>query len=385
VVVTYYPTIGQFQAPSGRININSYFYLNATVNDADGVNDLQNVTLTLNCTINLNWFNSTNTFTKTGDANNYCTLGSSSTRTTINSTAYQLSWNISLSVPLSWHVVSAVVFDSAGASGTSSAANLFITDGLKLTQYVLDLTSEVVYVQAVYVYDSQPIANANVSYAGLYASTNNTGWAAFNVSTLASVNWNSVSFGVSEPTYGLTYPAQNQTVAFHKLQVQPFTVRANNFIGNPVWDDVNRKLSFTTNGTCIVNVADWGQPLRVEVDGAVYTDWTYDSAKQEVTINNLASNVTLYWQQQPSGGAPGGSSGGVTPTPEETPVTPPVYVPPEAVPLVNVGLIVIVVVVVGAYVYSQVTKPKTADRVWKHYKSSSRRKSTTWRREKRFD
>jgi hypothetical protein len=129
------PTIGQFQAPSGRINTNSYFYLNATVNDVNGVNDLQNATLTLNYTINLNWFSSTNTFTKTGDVNNYCTLGSGSTRTTINSTAYKLSWNISLSVPLSWHVISAVVFDSAGASGTSSAANLFITDYINVSTF----------------------------------------------------------------------------------------------------------------------------------------------------------------------------------------------------------------------------------------------------------
>jgi hypothetical protein len=273
-----------------------------------------------------------------------------------------------------------VVYSNGTASPYNVKFALMQLNEPKLSQYILDLAGEVVYVQAVYAYDNTPIANANVSYAGLYALTNSTGWAAFNVSSLPNVDWNSISYVVSEPTYSLT-------VAFHKLQVQPFTVRANNFIGNPVWDDVNRKLSFTTNGTCIVKVADWGQPLRVEVDGAVYTDWTYDSAKQEVTINNLASNVALYWQQQPSGGAPGGSSGGVTPTPGETPVTPtppPVYVPPEAVPLVNVGLVVIVVVVVGAYAYSQVSKPQTLDQAWRK-RQPTKKKGVTWKRRGRYD
>jgi hypothetical protein len=243
--------------------------------------------------------------------------------------------------------------------------------------------NEAVYVQAVYAYDSQPIANANVSYAGLYALTNSTGWAEFNVSDLASVDWNSLSYGVSESTYGLTYSAQNQTVAFHKLPVSPFNIRGNNQIASPNWDDVNRKLSFTTSGTCIVKVGDWGSPLRVEVDGATYTDWTYDSAKQEVTISNLASNVALIWQ---TGGAPGGvpgGPGGVTPTPGETPVTPPpVYVPLEAVPLVNVGLIVIVVIVVGAYAYSQITQPKKVSQKWRQRQKQT--KPVKWEKKKRF-
>jgi hypothetical protein len=272
-----------------------------------------------------------------------------------------------------------------GVQGAWSAGRAIIVDGLKLSQYILDLQNQLVKVQTVYAYDNQPIANANVSYAGLYVLTNSTGWAVFNMSALPSVGWNSVAYPVSEPTYGLTYKAQNQTVAFQKLQVQPFTIRANNFIGSPVWDDVNRKLSFTTSGTCIVKTGDWGQPLQVEVDGAVYTNWTYNSISQEVSIFNLHSNVALIWQSQ--AGAPGGAPGGVSPTPAPAPApTPPAEIPtavptpPLQLPLATVGIVLIVAVVSGAYVYSQAAKPKTVTDSWKRHKSSSsRQKNPTWR------
>ena len=270
-----------------------------------------------------------------------------------------------------------------GVQGAWSSGRAIIVDGLNLSQYTLDLKNEKVYVRAVYAYDSTPIAGANISYIGLYASANSTGWVAFDVSSLSNVDWNSLSYCVSEPTYGITYRVQNQTIAFHKLPISPFSIRGNNQITTPNWDDVNRKLSFTTSGTCIVKVGDWGTPLRVEVDGTTYTDWTYDSAKQEVTISNLASNVALIWQ---TGGAPGGvpgGPGGVTPTPGETPVTPPVYVPPEAVPLVNVGLIVIVVVVVGAYAYSQITQPKKVSQKWRQRQKQT--KPVKWKKKSRFE
>jgi len=270
-----------------------------------------------------------------------------------------------------------------GVQGAWSSGRAIIVDGLNLSQYTLDLKNEKVYVRAVYAYDSTPIAGANISYIGLYASANSTGWVAFDVSSLSNVDWNSLSYCVSEPTYGITYRVQNQTIAFHKLPISPFSIRGNNQITTPNWDDVNRKLSFTTSGTCIVKVGDWGTPLRVEVDGTTYTDWTYDSAKQEVTISNLASNVALIWQAgETPGGVPGGP-GGVTPTPGETPVTPPVYVPPEALPLVNVGLIVIVVVVVGAYAYSQITQPKKVSQKWRQRQKQT--KPVKWKKKSRFE
>jgi hypothetical protein len=282
--------------------------------------------------------------------------------------------------------VSSITDNVYGLTAFDSNVVEIIWDGLKISQYVVDLVNQKIYIKAEYAYDGQPIANGNVSYAGLYALTNSTGWAVFNMSALPSVDWNSVAYPVSEPTYGLTYKAQNQTVAFHKLQVQPFTIRANNFIGNPVWDDVNRKLSFTASGMCIVKTGDWGQPLRVEVDGVVYTNWTYNSISQEVSIFNLHSNVALIWQSQAE------APGGVSPTPAPTPTPSPpaetptaVPTPPLQLPLAAVGIVLIVAVVSGAYVYSQAAKPKRIDEHWKRHKSSSSRlKNPKIKRKSRF-
>jgi len=128
LVVEERPTIGEFQAPSGRINVNEYFYLNATVSDLAGAVDLQNVTLTLNYSISLNWFNASDSFTKTGDPNGYCTLdAANSISVLVNSTAYKLSWRIKLSVALKWDV-DAVVFNVNNSTGASSAVDLFTTD-----------------------------------------------------------------------------------------------------------------------------------------------------------------------------------------------------------------------------------------------------------------
>jgi hypothetical protein len=292
--------------------------------------------------------------------------------------------------------ISSMTDNAYGLTAFDSDVVEIIWDGLKISQYVVDLVNQKIYIKAEYAYDGQPIANGNVSYAGLYVLTNSTGWAVFNMSALPSVGWNSVAYPVSEPAYGLTYKAQNQTVAFHKLQIQPFTIRSNNYIGNPVWDDVNRKLTFTTSGTCIVKTGDWGQPLRVEVDGAVYTNWTYNSVSQEVSIFNLHSNVALIWQTQE--GAVGGAPGGVSPAPAPAP-TPsppaeiPTIIPPTAPSLVNVGIVLIVAVVAGAFIYSQTGKAKTLDEAWrKRSKASAKtvswkpsgKKSVSWKRKSRF-
>jgi hypothetical protein len=213
----------------------------------------------------------------------------------------------------------------------------------------------VVYAKALYAYDGQPISNCNVSYAGLYALTNSTGWAKFSIPSSASVAWHSIAYGVSEPTYGLTYRHTDQVIAYEKENVGPFYICSRNEITNATWNDVNKKLSFTTSGTIKVKVGDYGQPLRVEVDGAVYTDWSYDSVRHEVTVNNLASNVVFAWQTEQggvSGGVSGGAPSGGTTTPP--PITvPSVSIPPEASPFVNLGLIIIVAVIIGLWAQKQ--------------------------------
>jgi hypothetical protein len=123
------PTIGQFQAPA-TVYANKYFFLNVTINDADGLAQFVNATIEISNGVILKW-SSTNQFSKLQDTYGYCTLDSSGSITTQkNSTAYILSFKIKLNWNYPEGYVSILstntkVFDNQGASGSNSYTNLF--------------------------------------------------------------------------------------------------------------------------------------------------------------------------------------------------------------------------------------------------------------------
>jgi hypothetical protein len=140
------PTIGEFSCSAATIYADEWFNLNVTINDVDnnipmGTIDFVNATVEINGTIILKWNNSTNTFSIQSDPNNYCSLNSSaSIRTTANSTAYRLSWSIKLAYNytegnISVIATNTIVYDSYGASGSSSQSDLFYFD----KKYALNL------------------------------------------------------------------------------------------------------------------------------------------------------------------------------------------------------------------------------------------------------
>jgi len=130
VTYTYTPSIGEFQAPS-TVYANKYFFLNATINDADGVAEFVNATVELSNSIILKWDNATDTFSEYQDPNGYCTLdAANSLKTSVNSAAYKLSWKIKLAWTYpegSVNVVAAntKVFDRNDVSGSNSKTGLF--------------------------------------------------------------------------------------------------------------------------------------------------------------------------------------------------------------------------------------------------------------------
>jgi hypothetical protein len=140
------PIIGEFSSSAATIYADEWFSLNATINDADnnitaGTVDFLNATVEINGTIILKWDNGTNTFSIQSDPNAYCTLNATaSSRTTVNSTAYNLSWRINLAHNYTEGNVGIIatdtkVYDSCGASGSNSQPNLFYFD----VKYALNL------------------------------------------------------------------------------------------------------------------------------------------------------------------------------------------------------------------------------------------------------
>lgn len=124
------PTIGEFASPS-TVYANQYFFLNATIRDDDGVAQFVNATIEINNTIILKWDSATDTFSEYSDGDNYCTLDvGHSVRTSVNSTAYKLSWKIKLY----WNYTEGSIFvistntkvyDNQGGSGSGATTSLF--------------------------------------------------------------------------------------------------------------------------------------------------------------------------------------------------------------------------------------------------------------------
>lgn len=293
------PTIGEFQAPSGRIDTNSYFFLNTTINHPSGIANFENATLTLNYTINLNWFNSTNTFTKTGDASSYCTLGSNSKRTTVNSTAYKLSWNISFNIPLNWDIANAIVFDSDGLNGTGTSTNLFITDYVNIDTFTVDDNRRNIgetasfTVGGKYAYDSS-------TWSGTY-TLNDTK----TKSTVGKYGYNISS--ITDSNYGLTAFSQTASDLYVIFDRGVITISANttspapnayvNFTITAIYDfDDTPITSWTVN--VLRNSTHFADGNFT--DGG-YTDLFYVYTAENMTENTYgltsftSNTVTVYW------------------------------------------------------------------------------------------
>ena len=124
------PIISQFEAPL-IVYANNYFYLNATIQDFNGIADFINATVEISNNVILKWDNASNTFSKYNDSNNYCTLNSNlSLRVSVNATAYKLCWRIKLAWTYpesSINIVAAntMVYDAKGSSGCASYSRLF--------------------------------------------------------------------------------------------------------------------------------------------------------------------------------------------------------------------------------------------------------------------
>ena len=121
------PSIGEFEAPS-IFYANKYGFINATI---DGGVDFFNATVEISNGVILKWDNATDSFSEFQDENNYCTIDeSNSLRTSVNDTAYKLSWRVELSWEYPEGLVDVVetntrVYDSMGSSSSGSKSGLF--------------------------------------------------------------------------------------------------------------------------------------------------------------------------------------------------------------------------------------------------------------------
>lgn len=149
------------------------------------------------------------------------------------------------------------------------------------------------------------------------------------------------------------------TTTYFNETVSPFFLEGTSvFGGNGTWNDIDEILTFYTTGTVYISCSTYNSPLKIEVNTAAYTGWTYSSSTNKVTITGLSGSqkIDVYWKTS----SPGTGGGASTPaTPDDggddgyggvgpfIPGLPPAILEPS--PLRNFGILVIGVVVVGAF------------------------------------
>jgi len=134
------PNIGSFHSSEAYVYSDQWFSLNCTIQDPDGIGELKNCSLELSGDLILAWDNSTGSFTEQADPGNYCTLNSSEcVEAEISSTAFNLSWRISLAYiypqgPVDIVGNNTLVYDTSGYSGTGSKSSLFVFEPKEATE-----------------------------------------------------------------------------------------------------------------------------------------------------------------------------------------------------------------------------------------------------------
>ena len=124
------PTIGEFQAPA-TVTSDTWFLLNATIQDKDGVDDFDYAQVELSNDVILKWKRAGNVFNVQSDPNWYVILDvEGCVKEQLNSTAYKISWRIQLTFLYPAGSVDVVaantkVVDEQAASGSNSQTGLF--------------------------------------------------------------------------------------------------------------------------------------------------------------------------------------------------------------------------------------------------------------------
>jgi len=257
----------------------------------------------------------------------------------------------------------------------------FALYAFKDLEYVLDMDNDKLYVKFFYKFNNETIPNADLAFYGIYATTNASGWAVFDLSTLAECPFNSEVYEVADPIW-------KKPVLYHKVKIDIFVIRSTNQVSNLFWDSTIKKLSFKVSASkVIVYVDGHGTPSEVRVNDVVWSNWTYNDVKKEVTVEITGSTIELYWP--PSEGGGGGGGGGITPGTPSTPTVPKPEVPETN--LMTLGIIMIIIIIVGAMIYSDVKRESLSEK-WRKKRGKSvgvkwprsKSKNVKWKKKKNW-
>ena len=193
-----------------------------------------------------------------------------------------------------------------GPAASSPDSMTVRVDALVMDKIKIDIVNDTVAIRYLYARDSSPASGISSKYAGITEETNTTGWVVFDLSGASSVSYGSQAAIVSAP---VNYVAQTLPITYNKIQYFVFIIRGDNRIYDTAWDGNIRQLIFKTEGTACIKTAGYGEPVKVLVNNAEYSNWQYDATNDTVIIYNIHSTVGIKWPS--SGGGSGGGGGGI--------------------------------------------------------------------------
>ena len=243
------PRIGEFQAPT-EVYPNTYFLLNATIIDTDSNINLSNATLQISDDVTLLWVNSTNTFSIYSDPNSYCTLDATgSTRTTVNSTSYKLSWKIKLGSTYPSYSVNVIstntkVFDCTDSYGSGSMTGLFTFMNTPLSITFANTTAIRIGIGSTF------YVNGTILYNGT-SIVPDAGTATIYASALGSVMGSTTSYNTTTGNFNFSVTSVNS------IGNWTYTVYAMNSLGPSV---VNQTLYIVSDKIIISLTPDTTAP-----------------------------------------------------------------------------------------------------------------------------
>jgi len=401
------PTIGNIEAAS-TVYANQYFTVNCTVNDADGATDIENVTLNLGNGVVLKWDNDTNTFSESQDTNNYCTLNASaSTKTSINSSAFKLSFNLKLNnYPAGTASVTGTVYDGAGTNGTKTESNLFTLSYPTLTLQARDADGNNLPLTVTFKgtlgngtsFTANSNANGQKQLTTCYGThTINVWWGTHLIGTATTSVASSKTVNIDTKIRKATLGSDYLLASLNNTDLPAPTVIS----GTEV-----KFAGVTASGTIQLrlDVSHWhvqDEPVKVQVGDYIYkrgaTGWGWDSVNKvwSFSVHFSTQDIIIYWEETSTSDG-GGSSGGTTTQipaePEETggtsvPTVPAqptipesyvVYKSPFTVDTTMVAVALIVICVVFYLANHYLSNYGSVSKLWR--KRLERKRKVKWKK-----
>ena len=224
--------------------------------------------------------------------------------------------------------VQSITESQYGLSSFTTNEVYCIFDALKVDSYSVNYSTGILYVHMKYAYDNVSVESGTIEFAGVQASTNSSGWAAFNLTSMGDFGWGLEAYGIQDGLYGITSILENQTIPVMKAtriiggDLEPSSATYQNdeltlsynytegsytlkvsgpkptYILNVSYDltqDYGDYLTLTHDGNCTITIGypNWGDFYIQSLDLGYMTSISWEGQKLYITIDGPSGSGTL--------------------------------------------------------------------------------------------